>query len=425
MTIEAAVRRADAPLGSAVALILFALAVGLAVVGVGVVDGRRRVAASGEVAHRLAQLRLMTSLAPVVQQSMDLGHILPAVAIRLRDELDLAGIGFAVPDSKGELREVFSLGSVESVETTGDFPSSVSTGQSVAVALHRGGRSAGVLRLRAARALNADDLEPLRATAELTTAAIVNTQLFEQQDEALRQLREVDEMKTVFIGTASHELRTPITAISGFAELLAEQWDQFSDEQRRAFAGRIVANASALDSLVQDILDFARLERGRLVVTSQSVDLTLVAASVLERLAVTFATHTLATDLAPTPLVMADASGLERILTNLTSNAVKYSPHGTTVTIRTAPADGGAELTVDDEGPGVPAAERSRIFSRFYRGSGQAVLRTRGTGIGLSVVHELADQMGGEVSVSTAPGGGARFRVWLGSAPVPNQEATS
>jgi signal transduction histidine kinase len=367
-------------------------------------------------AHRTRELDLITSLAPVVQESMDLGRILPTIGVRLREELGLAGMAVAVPGVDGAFRDVFVLGALDDVPPSADLPAEVPAGATAAMSLARGGRSAGVLRVRAGRSLTQGDLEPIRAAADLITAAIVNAQLFEQQDEAMRQLRDVDELKTVFLGTASHELRTPVTAIAGFAALLDQRWDEFTPEQRRMFAGRIAANANALDTLVQDLLDFARLERGKLVVAFEAVDLCEMVREVLDRLALLFSTHTIDTDLHETGPVLADRNGIERIVTNLTANAVKYSPAGTTVTVRVRSAPGGAELVVDDEGPGVPVDERSRVFARFFRGSGQAVIRTKGTGIGLAVVKEFVDEMGGEVSVAGAPGGGARFRVILRAA---------
>lgn len=383
--------------------------------------GRARARAESVGLDRSRELDLITSLGPVVQESMDLGRILPTIGVHLRDELGLVGVAVAVPAEDGTYRDVFVLGSVGEGPPSFELPSEVPAGATVALSLTRGGRSAGVLRIRAGRSLTDRDLEPVRAAAELTTAAIVNAQLFEQQDEAMRRLRDLDELKTVFLGTASHELRTPVTAIAGFATLLDQQWDEFSSEDRRLFAGRIAANANALEALVQDLLDFARLERGKLVVSFEAVDLCEMVREVLDRLALLFSTHNIETNLHETGLILADRNGIERIVTNLIANAVKYSPPGTTVTVNVTPSPGGAELLVDDQGPGVPEAEHSRIFARFFRGSGEGVIRTKGTGIGLAVVKEFVDEMGGEVSVSQAPGGGARFRVLLKAA---NQEAS-
>jgi signal transduction histidine kinase len=308
---------------------------------------------------------------------------------------------------------VYALGSAVAAAPSSRLKDTLDPGESAAITLDRGGRTVGVLRVRASRALDVDELDALRGAAELATAAIVSSQLFEQQEAAIRALRVVDELKTAFLSTASHELRTPVAAIKGFATLLDESWDGGPDADHKLYAGRILANANALDVLLQDLLDFSRLERGRRLVSPTLIDITAITEQVMARLSVVFSQHDLAKDLRPTPPVLADREGLERILTNLASNAVRYSPPGTTVTVRTAPSAGGAELIVDDEGPGVPPADREKVFARFFRGSSDEVIRTRGTGIGLAVVKEYVDQLGGAVSVGRAPTGGARFRVWF------------
>ena len=349
---------------------LLALAVALAALAwaAGIwAAGQRLEAAAGAAAAR-AQLRLMTSLAPLVQESIDLGQILPEIATRLSDDLELDGIGFAVPDGAGGFRDLYGLGTVDRATPPRHTAEELDAGDSIALVLDRGGRTVGLLRARARRALTTDELQALRAAAELATAAIISGQLFEQQDAAIRGLREVDELKTAFLSTASHELRTPVAAIKGFATLLDEGWDGATDADHQLYAERILANANSLDVLVQDLLDFSRLERGRLSVSASPTDVTQLTADVLTRLSVLFARHELREDLQPTPLVLADREGLERSLTNLVSNAVRYSPAGSIVTVRTAPAPGGAELVVDDEGPGVPAADRERIFAALLPG---------------------------------------------------------
>jgi signal transduction histidine kinase len=401
--------------GEAATLLLAALVAAVVVVG-GLVTGRARLASEAAADSALLRARLLTSMAPLLQETLDLGMVLPEIATRVRDELDLAGIGFAVPTPDRTYRDIYVLGTIGRVDPVADLGPPLRAGKPAALVMHRGGRAVGMLRVEPRQPLTDDEVEALLAAAELATAAIVSGRLFEQQDEAMRKLREVDELKTSFLSTASHELRTPVTAIKGFATLLDGSWDGGTDEEQRIYSDRILANARSLDTLVQDLLDLSRLERGRLLAQPGPVDLTATAHQVLERLSVLFSEHELVTDLAGTPPVMADQEGIERILTNLVSNAVHYSPPGTRVTVRTVADDHGAELIVDDEGPGVPTDERPKIFSRFFRGSGDAVVRTRGTGIGLAVVKEYIDQLGGAVSVETAPGGGARFRVWLSAA---------
>jgi signal transduction histidine kinase len=380
------------------------------------VSARRRERTARRVAEeRAQQVRLIGEVAPLVQQSLELAEVLPSVAVQLSDHFELAGVALSTGSSRGGQIELFSLG-VEpdaSVKPVLHPPEHLEAGDTLRLALQRGGRSVALLQVVAGRDLDSGELESLRALSELITAAMVNASLYASQQEALKQLRELDGLKTVFLGTASHELRTPATAIAGFAGLLTSSWDRFSEEQRRDFVQRIAANARSLSTVVQDLLDFSLLDRGTLSVSLEALDVGEVVSGVVDRLGPAFGEHEVESNIQPTPAVAADRSGLERITTNLLTNAVKFSPRGTTIGVAVRSSGRDVFLEVSDQGPGVPAEERERVFTRFYRGTGDAVLQTRGVGIGLSVVSEFVARMHGEVSVDDAPGGGARFRVRL------------
>jgi signal transduction histidine kinase len=283
----------------------------------------------------------------------------------------------------------------------------------VALDLHRADRSIAVLRAAAGRELDAEALELLEVAGEMITSTIVAGRSIEQQQEAVHRLESLDELKTTFLGVASHELRTPATAISGLATLLASRWDALSEDDRRAFASRIATNADALNALVQDLLDFARLERGDLELALAPVELSDTVDRVLTRLDGVWGSHGVVRAIQPGLVVLGDVNAIERIVTNLISNAVKFSPTDADVSVTVEADDGRARLLVDDSGPGVPEGERDKIFVRFFRGAGDAVVRTRGVGIGLSVVQDFVAQMGGTVRVEDSPLGGARFVVEL------------
>lgn len=378
--------------------------------------GARRIRALGAAAERRgAQVQLIGDVAPIVQQSLELGEVLPAVAVQLTDHFGLAGVSLSTGSTRSGQTEVFGLGAEPDPTAKAVLrpPGALAAGDTLTLALQRGGRSVALLQIVAGRALDAGELESLRALTELVTAALVNASLYASQQEALGRLRDLDALKTVFLGTASHELRTPVTAISGFAALLAGSWDRFDEVERRDFATRIASNARALAAVVQDLLDFSLLDRGMLEVALEPLELGPVVASVVDRLEPLFDEHDIRCATVRTDPVAADRNSVERVTTNLLANAVKFSPPGSTVLVSVEPAAGGAALVVADEGPGVPTDERERVFTRFYRGSGDAVVQTRGVGIGLSVVAELVTRMQGEVSVDDAPGGGARFTVRL------------
>lgn len=358
------------------------------------------------------QAEAVITYAGVVQESHDLGEVIPAVAVQLSDRLDLAGVSVSIAIGDGRSREIFVFGDPpdRTIEPSHALPTSVAAGETTAVHLRRAERSIGVLRVRCGRDLEDADLDQLRIAAELMTSTVVASRSLEQQQDAVDRLRALDELKTAFLGTASHELRTPVTAISGFAFMLSERWDTLSEEDRRVFADRIASNSRTLDALVQDLLDFARLERGSLQLMLEQVDLAFIANRVLDRLAPVWSAHEIERHIDPDTFIVGDVPALERVITNLVSNAVKFSPEGSTVSVRVQRGDR-VRLIVDDQGPGVPAVERDRIFVRFFRGVGEAVLRTSGVGIGLSVVKDFVSQMGGQIDVEDNPTGGARFVV--------------
>jgi signal transduction histidine kinase len=226
------------------------------------------------------------------------------------------------------------------------------------------------------------------------------------------QLAEADETKKAFLSTISHELQTPLTAIRGFSDLLLAG-DASGGEQAREYAGRIVRNARLLAKLINELLDFSRLDRGETSLSPEPLSLSELAPRAVETLGPVLDGHHLQLDVEPDVIVLADPDAVTRIVTNLLANAVKFSPSGSVVEVAVTANGTNVLLAVSDEGPGIPDDERDRVFERFFRGKGAEVTGTRGTGLGLAVVKELAERMGGSVGAENRPEGGARFTVVL------------
>lgn len=355
---------------------------------------------------------LISGMAPVVQSSLDLGEVAPAVSAHLVHQLSLAGISLSVPSEAGE-RPVFSWGLPADPRA---LPGRerllrLEPGRTFAVSLTRGGRILGVLRVVAGETLLAADLDALATATELLASTLSHVEIFARQQQVVERLRAVDELKTVFLATASHELRTPVTAIVGFSTLLLGEWDELEPEQGRMFMERVLSNARELAALVEQLLDFARLERGARPADGDLVDVGSTIAAILAERPELAAGHELHARLPAGWRIRGSKEAVERIVTNLVGNAAKYSPPGTRIAVTVQPDGERVALMVDDEGPGVSAEDREHVFSRFYRGHGQPVTSTRGAGIGLAIVAEYAAFMGGIAAVAEAPGGGARFTV--------------
>jgi len=392
------------------AVLVLGLAAGMSAV---LVSARRRLlAAAGRQAQLERDSVLVSGLAPVVQASLDLGEVIPAASSHLAQGLSLAGLSLAAPGPQGE-RQLFAWGvapdgTVPPVVTP---PAQLAPGETFALSLARGGRVLGVLRVVAGAPLSTTELRALATASELLGSTLANAEAFAQQQVLLERMQSVDELKTVFLATASHELRTPVAAIVGFSTLVQQQWRKDNTEQTDAFLDRVVSNARALEALTEQLLDFSRLERGIKPQSTELLDLARTTSKVLSEQPELAAGHRLELEAGEDCLVHGSGPAIERIVTNLVGNAAKYSPEGTTITVRVELDGSRVVLTVDDEGSGVAEADRERVFTRFYRGRGDAVSSTRGAGVGLAIVAEFAASMSGTASVDQAPSGGARFRV--------------
>src|SRR6266487_545001 len=228
--------------------------------------------------------------------------------------------------------------------------------------------------------------------------------------------KELEEAKDLFLATTSHELRTPITVVQGFASTLASRWDQLPDTERRMAVQTIAERAESLARLVDQLLLGSRAGANRLTVSNEPFDL----ARLLTEAATVFRPlsdrHVLATDIpGDLPAAHGDAGATDSIISQLLENAFKYSPDGGTVTIaaRAVAEDGTVEVTVRDEGIGIAPADVERVFERFVQGEAGDRRRFGGIGLGLYIVRQLARAQGGDVTAAAAEGGGTVMRLTL------------
>jgi PAS domain S-box-containing protein len=214
----------------------------------------------------------------------------------------------------------------------------------------------------------------------------------------------VEQMKSDFVSTVSVQLRTPLTSIYGFAQTLLRDDVTFSDVERRTFLEFIARESERLTTIVDALLNAAKLDSGDFAVTLEPTDVGFVVREVVGAASASPNGHRIVAELDERCRAQADPEKLRQVLEQLVSNAVKYSPSGATVTVSATRRADAVEVAVADEGEGIPPSERDRIFSRFYTGgTGQ------GTGLGLFIARGLVREMGGRMWVESEEGEGSRF----------------
>jgi two-component system phosphate regulon sensor histidine kinase PhoR len=229
----------------------------------------------------------------------------------------------------------------------------------------------------------------------------------------LTAIRRLEVVRRDFAANVSHELKTPLTVVSGFAETLLHD-ENLPPEQRRHFAETIVANATRMQRIVDDLLDLSRIESG-----GWSPDPTWVDGEGLVRDVFTTVEANarskglrLVPAVDPGKRVYADPTALRQVLCNLVENAVRYTQSGT-VTVRAEHGRGGTWIHVSDTGVGIAAEHLSRIFERFYRVDPSRSRSEGGTGLGLAIVKHLVEAHGGRVRAESRPGVGTTVSAFL------------
>ncbi|HUH15959.1 MAG TPA: GAF domain-containing protein [Gaiellaceae bacterium] len=233
--------------------------------------------------------------------------------------------------------------------------------------------------------------------------------------------RSVEQMKTDFVSTVSHELRTPLTSIYGFAETLLRQDVLFGDEERATFLRYIASESERLTAIVDRLLSVAQLDTGDMAVQLAETDVGAVVSEAVRTMEVTDGRdgHRFVVDLADEPLAAeADREKLGQVLVHLLDNAIRYSPAGGTVTVAARRRDDAVEVSVEDEGVGIPHAEQERIFRKFYRGdrASSGAVGAGAAGLGLFLAEGLVTAMGGRIWVDSDEGRGSTFVLELRAA---------
>jgi signal transduction histidine kinase len=241
-------------------------------------------------------------------------------------------------------------------------------------------------------------------------------------------LYESNRMKNEFLANVSHELRTPLNSILGFADLLKDTATVSADAKSTRYIQNIVNSGRHLLELINDLLDLAKIEAGRMDVRPAAIslgDLFEGLISVLKPLSETKQLSIVPTISTDVPIIETDASKLQQVLYNFLSNAIKFSPPGGRIDLAAERVEDGVRIAVTDRGPGIPPDKQSVIFEKFRQLDASVTRQHSGTGLGLAISKELTTLLGGAIGVNSLPGAGSTFWVMLPIAisPTPGGEA--
>lgn len=287
---------------------------------------------------------------------------------------------------------------------------------SMCVPLMRREELLGVLNLNETegkRTFTEHDLEALGLFAEHAAIAIGNAALFEQERETVQRLEELDRLKSDFVATVSHELKTPLTAIIGSATTLSKRASRMSPDQQATFVEMIERQGQRLLRLVQDILTTAHIESGMPKLRRELVDLRAAAEVIIGDLSHSHPSREVVLTTDPErPQVWGDLGALQQILTNLVENALKYSEQGL-VEVALSESQSETLIVVKDQGRGISTQELDTIFDRFRQVDQSDTRGQGGVGLGLYIVKSLVEAHNGEIKVQSGSGRGTTFSVHL------------
>jgi signal transduction histidine kinase len=258
--------------------------------------------------------------------------------------------------------------------------------------------------------------------AETAALGAAFNEMAEELEREASQRDQLDRLKDEFVLTASHELRSPLTSVQGFAELLMLERDSLTPRQLETVEV-ILDNCRHLVRLLNDLLDLARSDAGRLAIRPQPTEIAPLIDDVVRtmRAQTETANQALGEDLQPDlPLVNVEPDRIRQILVNLLTNAHEYCPEGASIEVSAAAVGAELEIAVSDNGPGIPEEQLERIFERFTRGDAGLTQRVGGTGLGLAISKSLVELHGGSIAAASKVGQGSTFSFRLPiAAPAP------
>ena len=364
-----------------------------------------RVREQALAARRLAdETAVLYELSQAISTHLEFDQIAPmivATAVRI------------LPAQACSLRLYGSGGTTDEIARAGDWPQAASTAEAEMFA---GSRVIGVLRVALpplVQGLDANQQRLLDTLASQSALAVERGRLAQAAAHA-EALAESDRLKSTLLSAVSHDFRTPLAAITAAADELVAEDVHWSDAARRGFSSLIRTEAERLNQLVMNLLDLTRLEAGVLRPRRGWYNIAEIVANVLQRSAADLGERQV--DVAvpdDLPLVPVDYVQLEQVIWNLLQNAMKYAPGDSPLMIAATTTSTTLRLCVGDRGPGIPEADRERVFEKFYRVQSADQARVPGAGIGLAICKGLIEAHAGQIQIREREGGGTLVRVTL------------
>ena len=252
----------------------------------------------------------------------------------------------------------------------------------------------------------------MRTFASQSALAIENARLFSEIEDKSRQLEEANQHKSEFLASVSHELRTPLNAIIGFSEVMLERLFGEVNEKQEEYLNDILSSGRHLLSLINDILDLAKIEAGRMELELGAFDVPQAIDNTLMLVRERAMRRGIALERSVEPRlgeINGDERKVKQVLLNLLSNAVKFTPEGGRIEVRAAVADGTVEISVSDTGVGIAPEDHEAVFEEFRQVGSDYARRHEGTGLGLALARRFVELHGGRIWVKSQVGQGSTF----------------
>jgi signal transduction histidine kinase len=364
----------------------------------------------------------LQSLALLVSEAEDPQEVLTEIlhgAKELLGAIDCAVVLFDQNETSvvgGEGRQVdYPSEVVERARKVMETGVSTTTSDAFFVPLTRGrGDSLGVLVVMTDphRPASDEDVELAETFAAFAATALRRSRQRELERSLITELQDTLELRRDFVNSVSHELRTPLACISGFSSTLLTFWGKLDADTTRSSIEKIQAHSEDLARLVEGLLDFGKVEKGTFTSALQEVSLPEAVEDVVAGMKPILGQRTVSISI-PELTVKADPDLLKRILMNLLSNATKATESTGTIEISGLQDDGRVRIAIADDGRGLSEEEADRVFEPFWRSRDSVKEAQRGAGLGLTLVREYVQEMGGEVGVTSTKGRGATFSFTL------------